>query len=197
MRSDNSSREATRGSSARNSGTAAAQRAARGSAAENGGGTVAAHPSMLRSWNASAISRAALSNIAGSDWASDPRFATASARRTHLEALDSAIADWTRDQSAESLESALQARGVPAHRVHDSRDAFEDPQLVARDHFVPVEYADLGPMPYEGPRARLSSTPGRLAPCPTPGEHNPFVLRDLLGLDEDEITELVIAGAIE
>jgi len=139
----------------------------------------------------------ALSNIAGSDWASDPRFATPSARRAHLEALDSAIADWTRDQSAESLESALQARGVPAHRVHDSRDAFEDPQLVARNHFVPVEYADLGPLPYEGPRARLSTTPGRLTPCPTPGEHNPFVLRDLLGLDEDEITELVIAGAIE
>lgn len=52
-------------------------------------------------------------------------------------------------------------------------------------------------MPFENARAILSSTPARPGPCPTLGQHNAFVLGEILGLPDDEITELIIAGAIE
>lgn len=140
---------------------------------------------------------AALADAAAADWATRPEFATNAARVAHADALDEAIGAWTADQKVDALEARLQAEGVPAHRVSNSADAFEDPQLAARGHFVPVEYADLGPVPYENQRALLRATPPHLTPCPTLGQHNVEILQGLLGLDDEAMTELVIAGAVE
>jgi crotonobetainyl-CoA:carnitine CoA-transferase CaiB-like acyl-CoA transferase len=140
---------------------------------------------------------ARLAGLAARGWLENPRFATAEARRAHAEALDAEIADWTRPRPGADLEARLVAADVPAHRVYDSHDAFEDPQLAARGHFVPIGYADLGPVPFEGARALLSATPAQPGPCPTLGEHNQTILSELLGLDDDTITELVIAGVIQ
>lgn len=140
---------------------------------------------------------ATLGRIADRGWAQDARFASAAARIEHAEALDEAIGAWTADQDVDTLEARLVAAGVPAHRVSRSDDAFEDPQLAAREHFVRIEYGDLGPVPFEANRARLSATPARPGRCPTLGEHNQRILTDLLGLDDEAITELVIAGAIQ
>ena len=86
---------------------------------------------------------------------------------------------------------------MPVHRVTATRDAFEDPQLIAREHFVEVDHPVFGSAPYENALSRCSVTPAVLRPCPTLGQHNSFVLEEILGYSEDEITELVISGAIE
>jgi crotonobetainyl-CoA:carnitine CoA-transferase CaiB-like acyl-CoA transferase len=45
---------------------------------------------------------------------------------------------------------------------------------------------------------RFSRTPAAAAwPAPEIGEHNDHVLREILGMGEDEITELVIDEALE
>jgi benzylsuccinate CoA-transferase BbsF subunit len=49
----------------------------------------------------------------------------------------------------------------------------------------------------EAPREVLSRTPGQVRRAgPSLGEHNDVVLREILGYDDDTITELVIAGAL-
>ena len=138
-----------------------------------------------------------LSESAGRGWLSDPRFADEASRLVNFEALDNAISEWSRDQDVSELEAKLQALRIPAHRVANSFDAFEDPQLEAIGHFIDLEYADLGPVPFEACRARLSATPAVSTTCPTLGEHNQKVLSETLGLDDDAITDLIIAGAIE
>ena len=138
-----------------------------------------------------------LAHVADRGWADDPRFATDEARFAHREDLDEAIEAWTRDLGVDELEKRLQDAHVPAHRVVDSPSALADPQLEAQGHFVPLPYGEHGPLPYEGPRSRLSETPGVPTPCPTLGQHNQRILQDLLGFDDEAITELVIAGAIE
>lgn len=140
---------------------------------------------------------AALAKEAGATWASDPRFASAAARVEHAEALDAVIGAWTAEQDLDELEARLQAVGVPAHRVHTSASAFADPQLIAREHFVAVDYSDVGEVPYENSRARLSASPARLTPCPTLGQDNQRVLGELLGKDDEAMTELILSGAIE
>jgi crotonobetainyl-CoA:carnitine CoA-transferase CaiB-like acyl-CoA transferase len=139
----------------------------------------------------------ALARVAGKDWATDPRFQTAASRIKNADALDEEIAGYTVSQDIDWLEAELQRAKVPAHRVHDSESAFDDPHLAAREHFVPVDYADLGPVPYENARGKLSATPAQLSPCPRLGEDNEYVLSEILHLDEAAITELIIAGAIE
>ena len=81
--------------------------------------------------------------------------------------------------------------------VLDSTGAVADPQLVARGHFVPLE-GDGQRTVVEGTRSRLSRTPARVRwGPPTLGRDNQKVLTELLGYDEERITELVIAGALD
>jgi crotonobetainyl-CoA:carnitine CoA-transferase CaiB-like acyl-CoA transferase len=138
-----------------------------------------------------------LARLAATNWLTDPRFSSAEARLAHAEALDAEVAAWTRRADGPDLERRLIAAGLPAHRVFNSHDAFEDPHLATRGHFVPIEYADLGSVPFENARAQLSATPAKPGRCPTLGQHNPTVLSELLGLDEDAITRLVIDGVIQ
>lgn len=140
----------------------------------------------------------AFAGVGSAGWADDPRFSTPTARLANRDALDDAIAGWSQDKTVEMLEELLQAEGVPVHRVCTSRDCFEDPQLAAREHFIELEHATLGPVPYESSRMTFSRTPARLQRAgPTLGQHNEAILSGILGLSDEQIAELVIAGAIE
>jgi crotonobetainyl-CoA:carnitine CoA-transferase CaiB-like acyl-CoA transferase len=140
----------------------------------------------------------ALCEAAGRSWERDPRFATVADRLAHREALDAAIAAWTAPLDVAALEDLLQRAGVPVHRVSTSADAFADPQVAHRGQLPLVAHPELGPVPVEGPRALLSRTPARVRwPGPTFGQHNEQVLKDILGMDDEAIVELIVAGALE
>jgi crotonobetainyl-CoA:carnitine CoA-transferase CaiB-like acyl-CoA transferase len=82
--------------------------------------------------------------------------------------------------------------------VTTSAECLADPQLEALDHFLEVDHAECGRVPIENARVRLSRTPAVVTrPGPTLGEHNDIILRELLELSDDEITELAISGALE
>lgn len=139
-----------------------------------------------------------LCQVADLGWQSDPRFATKESRLVNYEALDTEIAGWAAERDVGELERLLAAAGVPVHRVNASADIFSDPQLKAREHIVSVEHAMLGPVPVESSRLRLSRTPAvTKRPGPTVGEHNHHVLSEILGMSEDEMTELVLSGALD
>ena len=132
------------------------------------------------------------------DLARDPRFADAAGRRAHADLLDEALGGWTRTRDAGEVEATLQARGVAAHVVQTSRDLARDPQLRHRGHFVPVGHPLGGTTVVEGSRFVLSRTPAAYdATAPSYGRDNEAVLRDILGYDDDAITALVAAGALE
>jgi crotonobetainyl-CoA:carnitine CoA-transferase CaiB-like acyl-CoA transferase len=108
-----------------------------------------------------------------------------------------AIEAWTADRTPAEVELALQSVGVPVHGVQNSHACWTDPQLVHRHHYRTVEHTVHGSCVIEGPRVVLSRTPGLVRRAgPAMGEHNDHVLREVLGYDDDRITELVIAGAL-
>lgn len=126
----------------------------------------------------------------------DPEFATHAGRLARCEELDLVVADLVRSWSADDLEKALQSQGIPAHRVADSASVFADPHLAAREHFVSLPMGKTRSV-VENLRSRLSRTPGRPArEVPELGAANFTVLQEVLGYDEDRISELVIAGAL-
>jgi len=139
-----------------------------------------------------------LCKVALRDWAEDSRFAAANDRLENREALDAAIGAWTASFEPDALEELLQGVGVPVHRVSTSVDVFADPQLKARGHIIYLDHPRLGPSPIETSRMRFSRTPATAAwPGPEIGQHNDHVLRELIGLTDEEITELVIDEALE
>jgi crotonobetainyl-CoA:carnitine CoA-transferase CaiB-like acyl-CoA transferase len=141
---------------------------------------------------------AALCGVIGRpELADDPRFATASARFANRHELEGPIAAWTRGRTVYEAQAALQQVGVPAGAVLDAVQLLSDPHVVARHGFEYVETGGVGPTPYPRPAFQLSGTPVPLErPGPEFGDANSFVLRDLLGLGEEQIARLYADGIV-
>lgn len=123
-------------------------------------------------------------------------------QRSALEALaggldDESLATWMSARDWADAEQQLQAAGVPSHRANNGYSIPDDPQLVHRGHFTPVQHASLGEIVIEGPRAHLSRTPSIVGDPPTLGQHNTEVLTEVLGYSEERMIELLISGGLE
>lgn len=128
----------------------------------------------------------------------DERFATPSGRLAHDAELDAQVAAWTKDQDLFRVETALQARGVPANAVRTLHELYTDPQLVHRGHFVELEHPTHGKTTVEGSRFQLSRTPVQVSgSAAILGRDNHYVLQMILGYSEERITELAAAGVLE
>ncbi|MEX2228805.1 MAG: CoA transferase [Dehalococcoidia bacterium] len=133
-------------------------------------------------------------------WAREPAFATMAKRFAHRDALDTHVAAWTCERAPHAVMDALQAAGVPAGAVQDTRDLVDrDPQLAHRGFWShPLPGADRGAPPrFEGIPATLSRTPGRIErAAPMPGDDNQYVLGTVLGRTLEPIAEYVADGVV-
>ena len=129
-------------------------------------------------------------------WTHEPALATALGRTKRRDDLDSHVAAWTRDRTSDDVMETLQAAGVPAGAVRDSRDAYEtDKQLKHRGFWMEAEHPELGRITLDGLPAELSDTPATVRRfAPLPGDDNAYVLGQLLGLPSTQIEELAQAG---
>ena len=134
------------------------------------------------------------------DWAADPRFSGSVGRQRHRGELDRMLAEATVQWDARRLMAALQAAGVPAGAVLDSKDLLFDPHLRERRFYEVARHhpsTGMPPLPYAGRPWKLSETPA-ISPkaAPLMGEHNDFALRELLGLTAAEVERLEADGVI-
>ena len=132
------------------------------------------------------------------EWARDPKFATHEGRKANEEELDATISAWTADKEAYALMRDLQSRGVPAAVVQSARELLDDDDHIReRGFYTYLDHAETGHSAYDGPPFKMSKTPGELRwPGPLLGEHTEYVCKELLGLHDEEIAELMIAGAL-
>ncbi|MCH8802039.1 MAG: CoA transferase [Chloroflexi bacterium] len=137
--------------------------------------------------------------IGSPGWASDQRFANAESRLIHVDALDKMVESWTVEQNAEEAMHLLQAAGVAAGVVQTGEDlAGNDPHLRERGLFQKVPDAAGVLRTIERAPYKLSRTPGSVTRgAPEFGADQDFVLGEILGLDDDELAEMAIAGAFD
>jgi len=139
----------------------------------------------------------ALASIIGEAWTGDTRFATLRGRKEHEDELDRLIAEWTREHAAEEVMALLQERGVPAGAVKTAEDLFHDPQLKHRQHFRWLEHPEIGVHAYNAPAYTLSKTPAHIWRAGAPlGQDNEYAYKTILGMSDDEISDLMAAGTI-
>jgi crotonobetainyl-CoA:carnitine CoA-transferase CaiB-like acyl-CoA transferase len=126
------------------------------------------------------------------EWARSPRFATHADRRRHADELDAHLREWTRTQPVEALQDALHQRGIAAERVVNARRLMPHPQLEHRGFFQTLSHPRTGDTRYPGWPLVWSQLPRALhrRPAPTLGEHNREILREELGLSDEEIEAL-------
>ncbi len=141
---------------------------------------------------------AALCRVMGRpELADDERFVDVLSRLRNRDALDAIIADWTRRHDHLELMYRLQAAGVPAGAVVDGRELLADPHLKAREFFRELDQPGAGRYPVSFGGLKLHRTPARIIrPAPRLGEHNEYILKELLGLSDEEIAALERDGVI-
>ena len=137
--------------------------------------------------------------IGSPEWASDQRFASAESRLRHADELDKMVESWTAQQSAEAAMHLLQAAGVAAGVVQTGEDLAEnDPHLKERELFQKVPDAAGVPRTIERAPYKLSRTPGKVTRgAPEFGANQTFILSEVLGVDDEELAEMAIAGAFD
>ena len=118
-------------------------------------------------------------------------------RLARADALDDAVAAFTREHVAELLMVELQAAGIPAAHVASSLELSVDPHLAERGFWKVMERPHVGDLPHPAAPYRVGKLPfdiDRVAP--TLGQHNREVLTELLHLSDAEIDDLERRGII-
>jgi benzylsuccinate CoA-transferase BbsF subunit len=127
----------------------------------------------------------------------DPALEALPARIEARTRIDALLAEWCRAQEPFGLARSLRKAGVPAYVVQRGGDLHQDPQLAHREFFVKLDHPQIGPAHYDGLPTRFSETPGRLRNAgPTIGQDTWYVLRELLHLEDERISELAAAGVL-
>ena len=128
----------------------------------------------------------------------NPKFSTLPARKENEEELDSLVEEWTINHSPEEVMTMMQAAGVAAGVVETGEDLLEhDTQLRHRHFFWELDHPEIGKHRARGPAFVLSKCPCEVQRAPLLGEHNEYAFKEILGMSDEEVAELVIEGVIE
>jgi crotonobetainyl-CoA:carnitine CoA-transferase CaiB-like acyl-CoA transferase len=146
--------------------------------------------------NGDSIFRRLMSAAGRSDMAEDPALADNAGRVRHQAEIDEALALWCAAHSAAHVIYTLEAARVPVGPIYNIAEMMADPHYQARGMFEQVEI-DGEPLKLPAILPRLAGTPGRTDwPGGAVGSHNDEVLRDILGLGDEEVAALRAQGVI-
>jgi benzylsuccinate CoA-transferase BbsF subunit len=128
-------------------------------------------------------------------WDDGPALRTAAARVAARHELDQRLSEWTRTRTKEDAAELLQAHGVSAMPVMGPYDHHADPHLLERGAIVTLHHPEVGDERHIGNPLRFSRLPQRVAQsAPLMGADTEAVLTTVLGLDADEVEQLVADG---
>ena len=112
--------------------------------------------------------------------------------------MDRRVEEWTINYSAEEVMNMMQAAGVAAGVLENAEDLQEhDPQLKHRHLYWELDHPEVGKYVAPRPVFMVSKAPYKLRRAPLLGEHNEYGLKEVIGMSDEEVTELVEGGIIE
>lgn len=129
-----------------------------------------------------------------------PKYAQNQHRVEHQQEIEEAISEWTQTRTAEEVEEALRAVGVPCGRVFNVKDVVENPHTEARGLVEDVWVGNEE----SGWNVKMSKVVPVLEGCdvrtrwagPELGQHNYEVLVEELGLTEEQLRDLQNRGIV-
>lgn len=128
-----------------------------------------------------------LSDMIGTDWATDARYATHDARGENQLELDEMISDWTRDKSMQDVLRLCEANAIPSGPVNTAKQMLVDDHMKARKAIQSIFSPLLGQdVPMQGVVPKLDLTPGAVNTAgPALGQDTGAIL-DVLGYSPED-----------
>jgi CoA:oxalate CoA-transferase len=100
------------------------------------------------------------------------------------------VEKWAAEHTTDEVWQTLHEAGIPSGPVRTIPEVAKDPHLWEREMLVKKEDAVAGEMYLPGATIKLSKTPARVGPVPTPGQDTDEVLGRLLGYDRAALDAL-------
>ena len=124
-------------------------------------------------------------------------FADPTERWRKQERLDAIVERWTSERAADDVVKTLQAAGVASMRVNNGAKIALDAHTQERGVMQKVEHPVVGErLVVGGPWRFGGDGAGVRRAAPLLGEHNSYVLGEILGMSDEEIEELSRAGVL-
>jgi formyl-CoA transferase len=137
-----------------------------------------------------------LEAIGRKDLIGDPRFETREARVKHEKEIDAVITEFTSKRDKDECMRVIGA-AVPAGAVRDTLELLNDPNFEERGIIQTIQHPTNGPFKMAGWPVRFNGKPNVVKPAPLLGQHSAEVLKDWLGMSEDQVAELVADKVIQ
>jgi len=162
-----------------------------------------AYPCRDEAWISIAVAddsewQALCDTLGSPETSADPRFVTLAGRLANRPALEDWLGEQTARHEAGELAERLRNAGVPAFKSMCSLDLCTDDFLWSRHAYRMVTDHRNGARPIIGPSWRISPDgPVVERGAPLLGEHNDYVYRDILGLSEEKLNDLIARKVID
>jgi len=113
------------------------------------------------------------------------------------EKIDAILGEVFQTKGGDEWVKILSEKGIPCAPINTIDKVCSDPQVLARNMVVEVEFPDGYKIKEPGNPIKLSETPGEIfAPPPLLGQHTREVLTDILKYTDEKIDELEKEGVI-
>lgn len=140
----------------------------------------------------------ALKGVIDQPWCADEKWQHVARRQANEDELEALVTRWTTTQKKFDVQRQLIARGIPCAAIQKPQERIDqDPSTEAWGLWPEVSHSKMGRVRVDGLPVHFSKTDWKMdrgGPCV--GEHTDEVLRELLGLEAEEIQELHEKGIV-
>jgi len=134
--------------------------------------------------------------IGHEDWLEDPEWNTPEARLPKIDQLFDEVEKWTMTKTKFEVMSILNPVNVPVGPILSMKELAEEPSLRDTGTIVEVDHPKRGKYLTVGNPVKLSDSPADVVRSPLLGEHTDDILRDVVGMSDDEIAAAKDEGAV-
>jgi succinate--hydroxymethylglutarate CoA-transferase len=132
------------------------------------------------------------------EWKTDPRFEINTQRVAHREELDSLIESISKTKSTKEWLEVFEGSGLPYSAVNDIQGTLNHAHVLARDMVKEMDHEWCGPIKMVNTPVKYSeSRPSIRSVPPVLGQHTDDILKEILGLGQEEIEKLKAEGAVK
>src|SRR5438876_2683448 len=136
-------------------------------------------------------------NVIGKpEWITDPGYAKPDARLPKLKDIFATIEAWTMTKTKFEAMDILNEYDIPCGPILSMKSLAEEPSLRATGTVVEVDHPKRGKYLTVGNPIKLSDSPADVRRSPLLGEHTEEVLREVVGLNDEEIQAARQQGAV-
>ena len=130
------------------------------------------------------------------EWKTHPDYAKPAARLPRLNEIFGRIEQWTMTKNKFEAMHILNEFDIPCGPILSMKEIAEEPSLRKTGTVVEVDHPERGKYLTVGNPIKLSASESEVVRSPLLGEHTEEILRDVLSLDDDEVSAVQQSGAI-